>query len=146
MSLMDIITHDIFLEVVIIFIACQVIKMLTKSHAHKAFYPKALIEDGGMPSTHTASIIALTTSIGLAEGFTAPLFFVTGAFAVLVMRDAMGVRHNVDTITAKVNEIIMKSKVKTKALDIVSGHSIIQVAAGFVLGIVGVLILHFWIL
>ncbi|MFC1753850.1 divergent PAP2 family protein [Thermoproteota archaeon] len=145
-GIINVVTHEIFLSVTIIFIVCQILKLLTKSNERGKLYWKGLIEDGGMPSSHTASVVALSTSIGLLEGFTAPIFFVAGAFSIIVMRDAFGIRHNVDKLTMKINNLIKAENLKIKQADIVSGHTFWQVLNGFLLGVIGVLILHFWIL
>lgn len=141
MIIYDIITNEVFLTVAIAFITCQLIKLVTKSYEHGKFYLKGLIEDGGMPSTHTTSVVALSVSVGFVEGFVSTLFLVVAAFSLVVMRDAMGIRHNVDLLTKKVNENAERQKLKP--LSLISGHTRTQVTAGLVLGIVVSIIVHF---
>ena len=48
---------------------------------------------GGMPSSHTAATIALTTMVGFLDGFGSTLFAVCLIFSIVVMYDAAGVRR-----------------------------------------------------
>jgi acid phosphatase family membrane protein YuiD len=51
------------------------------------------VETGGMPSSHAASVAALTTSVGIENGFRSLLFGVTLYFSLIVMYDAAGLRQ-----------------------------------------------------
>lgn len=53
---------------------------------------RAFVTHGGMPSSHSAFAAGLATAVGLHEGWTTPLFYVTLCFSVLVLHDAWGVR------------------------------------------------------
>src|SRR3990170_4411086 len=60
----------------------------------KAFYSRnvrSFLAVGGMPSSHTALVTAVTVSVAFVEGFSS-LFFVSLAFAVIVVHDALKVR------------------------------------------------------
>ncbi|MDK6422065.1 divergent PAP2 family protein, partial [Aerococcus urinae] len=48
---------------------------------------------GGMPSSHTAAVTALITSLILQEGFLSPYVAIATAYGLIVMFDAMGVRR-----------------------------------------------------
>ncbi len=54
---------------------------------------RRFVATGGMPSSHAASVAALSTSIGLRDGFTSSLFCVTLFFSLIVMYDAAGLRR-----------------------------------------------------
>ena len=51
-----------------------------------------LVESGGMPSSHSALAMGLTTSVGLTRGFGDSLFAACLVFTAIVMYDASGVR------------------------------------------------------
>jgi acid phosphatase family membrane protein YuiD len=53
---------------------------------------KTFFECGGMPSSHSAFVSALCTSVGLLEGFGSAIFLITLAFSVLVAHDAVQIR------------------------------------------------------
>ncbi|WP_076558096.1 divergent PAP2 family protein [Salimicrobium flavidum] len=48
---------------------------------------------GGMPSSHSAAVTALSTGIGIEQGFGSPLFALAAVFAIIVMFDSTGVRR-----------------------------------------------------
>ena len=54
---------------------------------------RRFVETGGMPSSHAASVAALSTLVGLREGVRSPLFGVTLYFSLVVMYDAAGLRR-----------------------------------------------------
>ena len=55
---------------------------------------RRFVETGGMPSSHAASVSALSTMVGLQEGFRSNLFGVTLFFSLIVMYDAAGLRRD----------------------------------------------------
>ncbi len=98
-----------------------------------------LIASGGMPSSHTAIITAVATSIGLAYGFDSALFALAAVVSLVVMYDASGVRRQagrhamlINTIIENIEDTGIKLDRKLKTL---LGHSPIEVLAGAILGI-----------
>ena len=55
---------------------------------------KRLVELGGMPSAHSASVAALSTGVAIEQGFTSALFGVTAFFSLMTMYDAAGIRRS----------------------------------------------------
>lgn len=95
---------------------------------------------GGMPSSHTAFVIAATTKIALLEGIYSSLFGVCVVLSFVVMYDAVGVRQSVGLQAKALNELHEKlndlTNVDYNIIKEVCGHNIFQVIAGFVLGVV----------
>ncbi|KAJ1259208.1 hypothetical protein BS78_10G136900 [Paspalum vaginatum] len=56
---------------------------------------RTVFRSGGMPSTHSASVVAVATSLGLERGFADSVFGMSVVFAAIVMYDAQGVRREV---------------------------------------------------
>lgn len=50
-------------------------------------------DSGGFPSSHSALVTALTTAVGLREGFSSNLFAVVASFSLIVIYDAANVRY-----------------------------------------------------
>jgi acid phosphatase family membrane protein YuiD len=50
-------------------------------------------ETGGMPSSHSSTVSALATSVGIVYGTVTPLFAVSIVFAIIVLHDAAGIRR-----------------------------------------------------
>ncbi|KAL0924004.1 hypothetical protein M5K25_004802 [Dendrobium thyrsiflorum] len=71
---------------------------------------KAAFRSGGMPSTHSASVVAAATSIGLERGFSDSIFGMSVVFASVVMYDAQGVRREVGYQAKILNKIQLESE------------------------------------
>ncbi|NPV55754.1 MAG: divergent PAP2 family protein [Anaerolineae bacterium] len=94
---------------------------------------------GGMPSSHTALLVAASTSIGLFEGFDTALFALSVAVAMVVMYDAAGVRRQAGIQAQRINQLITEffsgHPISEEHLKEVLGHTPRQVVVGFLLGI-----------
>ncbi len=53
---------------------------------------KIFLETGGMPSSHSSTVTALSTSIAITEGI-GTNFIIALAFALITIRDSFGVRY-----------------------------------------------------
>ena len=94
-----------------------------------------------MPSSHSATVIAMATSIGLIEGFNSTLFALSLCVSFIVMYDAAGIRRSASKQAAVINQIIKVitkdiPSLSTKRLKELLGHSPIEVIAGAVWGII----------
>jgi acid phosphatase family membrane protein YuiD len=117
-----------------------------------------LTSTGGMPSSHSAAVTALTTGIALEEGLNSAVFAVSAMFAIITMFDATGVRRQageqaivLNQLVADFNKIIADAKnwpkkpeqEKRKELKELLGHKPIEVFFGGLTGIALTLILFF---
>ena len=130
-----------------VFIA-QALKVVTNYAKTKQIDYSLLTNTGGMPSSHSAGVCAMTTSVGLIEGIDSVVFAVSCGYALVVMHDAAGLRKNAGEIARIVNQMIKdfyKSDIKTKSAQLkeLLGHTPNEVIAGFILGCAIALILHF---
>lgn len=66
------------------------------------------IRSGGMPSSHTALVTSLATSIGILQGFNSVDFTIAAVFAAIVMYDAAGVRRSVSKQSVILNRILQE--------------------------------------
>lgn len=66
---------------------------------------RSVFRSGGMPSTHSASVVAVATSLGLERGFADSVFGLSVVFAAIVMYDAQGVRREVGNHAKVLNKI-----------------------------------------
>ncbi len=99
-----------------------------------------LVRTGGMPSSHTATVFALSTMVGLREGFSSTIFAVTAMFSLIVTYDATGVRRAAGKQAAVINRMIeelqMQHKVGRERLVELLGHTPLEVFVGAILGII----------
>ena len=96
---------------------------------------------GGMPSSHTAMVIASAIMVGLLEGFDKPVFAVAVVLAFIVMYDATGVRRETGTQAAVINQILKDvlingKKISDEELKELVGHTPLEVACGAITGVV----------
>ena len=66
---------------------------------------KLFTSTGGMPSSHSAAVTALTTAIAFETGLGSPLFAVSAIFAIIVMFDATGVRFQAGQQAIIINQM-----------------------------------------
>ncbi|MFH1668900.1 MAG: divergent PAP2 family protein [Candidatus Woesearchaeota archaeon] len=136
-------TNHIILSVLVATIICQIWKFIDHSTRRKAFDWGSLIATGGMPSSHSTFVCALAVSIGRTDGFLSTTFFLSAGLAMIVVRDAFGVRRNVDTVVQTLNEIIRKKKLGVHEILKITGHTPVQVIIGSLLGIIVPILFHF---
>lgn len=98
-----------------------------------------LLSTGGMPSAHSAMVCGLCTSIGLTEGFDAPLTMLAAGFAAITMFDAAGVRraagHQAKILNLMIEELFKQHKLRHTHLKELLGHTQKEVFAGMIVGI-----------
>lgn len=106
-----------------------------KGKTSKKVTLETLFKLGGMPSSHTATVISLCTCIGCLAGWDSHIFAVAGVFAFITMFDAIKVRYPLGILTDAFNRIqkkVMGEEVKD--VKKVEGHTLAEVACGFILG------------
>ena len=124
-------------------ILAQILKAFTGIFKLRKFSISALLfGNGGMPSSHSASVTSLAIACGLCEGFDSTFFAVAMLFAIIVMGDAAGVRRETGK-QARVLNGIMKDLFShsghenlDKNLKELVGHTPLQVCVGCALGLV----------
>ncbi|MFA6321191.1 MAG: divergent PAP2 family protein [Candidatus Omnitrophota bacterium] len=118
----------------------QSIKVALGVLREKRFDFRWFAESGGMPSSHTAGVSALATSIGVAYGFDSAIFAITLAFTLIVMFDAQGVRlatgRQAEILNKMLDDIYWKKKLDEEQLKELIGHTPVEVFAGAFLGII----------
>lgn len=136
----------IFIVCLIAWFIAQLIKVIInftkyiidkkKGRKAKKVTLETLFKLGGMPSSHTATVIALCGCVGLNSGFNSDIFAVAGVFAFITMFDAFKVRLPVSRLTDAFNRI--QAKVcGNDAEDVkkVEGHTIPEIIGGFIVGL-----------
>ena len=91
---------------------------------------------GGMPSAHSATVIALATSIGLHEGWNSAIFALASVLAAVVVYDAVMVRYSSGQQGDALNGLLEKSGNGEDLIDVAHGHTVLEAIAGVLLGCV----------
>ena len=133
-------TNKIFLAVFLSWLVSNLIKIMIILATEKGFSFSSLYRSGGMPSTHTSSVVGLAFGILLFDGVNA-VFILSLAFAIVVVHDAMGVRFQTEKHARFLNELIKKQKSDVPLFLEHIGHKPKEVAVGIIIGILVPLIL-----
>lgn len=118
--------------------ACaQGFKTIRPIVTERRFDVTRVVGTGGMPSSHSSLVMALTTSIGKYYGFDSAYFAVALIFSFVVMYDAAGIRRAAGKQAEILNYLIehhsMPNFDKVKEL---LGHTPLEVLVGAILGII----------
>ncbi|WP_416147077.1 divergent PAP2 family protein [Salipaludibacillus sp. HK11] len=135
----------------------QFIKVPLQYVASRKFDWTLLTSTGGMPSSHSGAVTALSTGIGLEHGVDSPFFAISAVFGIIVMFDATGVRRHAGEQATVINRLVTdfnkavnemkhwpekKEQEKRKELKELLGHQPIEVFFGGLLGIILAFTLH----
>ena len=122
-------------------VSAQLLKPLISVLTGEPFRPYLFITTGGMPSSHTSAIIALTVSVALTEGLDSSMFAICIILSLVIMNDATNVRLETGKQAKLLNEwseifSLKDSKISPLNLKTAIGHSLNQVLGGLVLGLI----------
>ena len=146
--------HDLFANKVLWvtflawLISC-VLKGLLVCIMQKRFDITRFMGPGGMPSSHSTIVSALTISVGMSAGFDSAAFAICCVLALVVMYDASGIRRAAGQQAKMINMIIdawdetdpLEKQIRLKEL---LGHTPLEVLAGAVLGILIAVLFFIW--
>ncbi len=139
----ELLKNRIFLAAIFSLLVAQLLKSIIEIFKNR---PRTALQiltrffwsTGGMPSSHSAVVIAIATSTGFVMGPGNPLFIVTLFYAMIVIRDAFGVRRaagfQAKTINALINHLKKEKDIDIKHVKEIHGHSISEVSIGALLG------------
>ena len=127
----------------------QLIKTILHAVVTKRVDFTRLVGDGGMPSGHSATVSSLATAAALVYGLGSFEFAIALVFAIVVCKDAMGVRLETGKQAVIINDIVeafnvltSEEKLPDAKLKEFVGHTPLQVIAGILLGIVNAVLLY----
>lgn len=117
----------------------QLFKVIWDLVTTKKFNFKRILGAGGMPSSHSAVVMSITTMIGKEYGVGSSIFAACLIFSCVVMYDAAGVRRAAGKQAVLLNKIVQTPglsglEVQEKLVEVL-GHTPIQVIVGAIIGI-----------
>lgn len=102
---------------------------------------RMLYVSGGMPSAHSATVVALATTIAFVDGVESSAFGIAAVLALVVMYDAMMVRRSSGRQGDVLVHLLEHTKSAIKVPRFAKGHEPIEVLVGAILGaIVGLVV------
>jgi uncharacterized protein len=130
--------NQVFMSAIAAWTVAQLTKIV-RDLWQGAFRWDRLTGAGGMPSAHSAMVVATTISSGFTAGFDSPFFAISFVMSGIVMYDAAGVRRHAGRHARALNRIIQELKgensLKNIHLKELIGHSPIEVLAGALQGL-----------
>ena len=130
--------NQVFMAAIAAWSVAQLTKIL-RDVLSGSFRWERIAGAGGMPSAHSAMVVATTVSSGLAIGFDSPVFAISFVLSGIVMYDAAGVRRHAGRHARALNRIIQELKgehpLKNIRLKELIGHSPMEVLVGALQGL-----------
>jgi acid phosphatase family membrane protein YuiD len=123
----------------------QAAKVILTSMRQRRLNLRVLAETGGMPSSHAAIVMGMTTAVGKYAGVSSAPFAIALIFSFVVMYDAAGLRRAAGRQAAILNRLVedlvhMRGMQEQRLRELL-GHTPVEVLVGAVLGIAVGLIL-----
>ncbi|MDD5043433.1 MAG: divergent PAP2 family protein [Patescibacteria group bacterium] len=136
--------YDILIATLIAGFGAQVLKILIETIQGKKTWKDPFVY-GGMPSSHAAFVGALVTGVGIADGLNSTTFAIALIFAILVIRDAAGLRRRVGYHGIVLKKLIADVRDKSQFPEITTrlGHTPLEITAGLALGFI---VTYWWML
>lgn len=144
MQFVNMLASPVFMSCIVSWLSAQFIKTLVslisgKIRSFKALFESLFWRTGGMPSSHTALVVAVCTTVGFRSGIDSDIFILAFCFMMVTVRDALGVRRSSGIQAQKINEITEHIKNKDgkviNTVKEVTGHKPMEVIMGAFLGL-----------
>ncbi len=140
--------NQVLVSAVVGWLVAQALKTLIDLGLNHSFRAERLVGSGGMPSSHSSTVCALTVSAALCYGVGSFEFAVSFVLASIVMYDAIGVRQETGKQAKLLNLIVEQDWFKLNGREVQEklkefvGHTPLQVLAGALLGILIAVLLN----
>ena len=133
--------NQILISAITAWLTAQVLKTLIHMWLTRSFTPERMVGSGGMPSSHSSTVVALAAAAYFEYGASSFEFAISAILAIVVMYDARGVRRETGKQAELLNDIIRifedmgRSEISAHdRLKELVGHTPLQVVIGALLG------------
>ena len=150
LNALEIIRHPWFISAFVASGSAQLLKLAINWWRTRNVELKYLHTPGGMPSAHTAMVTALTTSVGLTEGFGSPVAMVALGFTAVTMFDAATVRRAAGEQAKVLNRIVKAWRQEHHLPSVANlkellGHTRTEVFGGLATGVAtAIVVCYLW--
>ena len=131
--------NDVLVVSAFAWLLAQISKLLIVLLRERRLDLHFLASAGGMPSSHSAVVVALATRVGMVDGVSSTQFALAAIFAGVVLYDAAGVRRAVSVqariLNRMLEEVIEYQRFNEKRLLELLGHTPFEVFVGSLLGL-----------
>ncbi|MBI3152571.1 MAG: divergent PAP2 family protein [Chloroflexi bacterium] len=136
----QLIVNKVLIAVLTAWLLAQILKIPTEYLRSRRWMWAMLFAPGGMPSSHSALMVAGTLATGLYHGFDTPVFAMAVAITMIVTHDAAGVRRQAGMHAERINvlfeELLKGHMWDENELKEVIGHTPLEVIGGIILGLI----------
>ena len=137
----ELLDNGILLCSITAWVIAQIIKTIIDWRINHRLNLRRMISNGGMPSAHTAVVVAMAVIIAFREGVGSTAFAISFALTAIVINDAVGVRYHTGEQSKVINKILHRMLVEGKPLTDESlqelvGHTPTEAFFGAVIGLV----------
>lgn len=128
-------------------LSAQLIKFVATMFRHRRIDFHVLVSTGGMPSSHSATMSSMATSVGLVSGWLSVDFAIALGVALVVMYDAAGLRRAAGRMAGVLNHMMEEMyrnhpEMIPERLRELLGHTPFEVFVGALFGIVWSVVMH----
>ena len=139
-------SNHVLIATILSWLAAQIIKLIVNAVQMHTIEWSRLLGNGGMPSSHSATVTGLALMTGLKQGFNSAYFAIAFVLAAVVIKDAIGVRKEtekqtrvIEQMLERVNRLSSNAKLGILAprekLKKFVGHNLQEVVCGVIVGI-----------
>ena len=132
----QIVSNKVLIAAILGWCIAQILKVIYILITERRFDIERIVGAGGMPSSHSAFVCALTTAVGLNEGFDSSFFAISFVLSFIVMYDASGVRKAAGEHAKVINDLqeLIHKEVPVYLKELL-GNTRLEVIVGALLGI-----------
>lgn len=144
----DFFSNYMLMSAIVAWLLAQIFKIFTGVYRDRHVNLSVLLfSTGGMPSSHSSTVVALTTAVGLDQGFDTAAFAISAILSIIVIIDATGVRYETGKQAKMLNKIVKEMFTDTENAEThfkeFIGHTPIQVLVGALLGLIVGIVMYF---
>lgn len=130
--------HRVAIAALVAGLTAQMLKVVIELIRTRRLSLLRFFDNGGMPSSHTALVTALTIGVGRDAGLGSALFAVTLLFSLYFVFEAAGLRMEVGNQARTLNELVDELRhthhLDRERLKELVGHTWGEVFGGFIYG------------
>tara|TARA_B100000575_G_scaffold188969_1_gene152235 strand:- start:9 stop:488 length:480 start_codon:yes stop_codon:yes gene_type:complete len=134
-ELVELVNNKLLFWSLVSCLSAQILKIVFNFFSAGELRYGIIFETGGMPSSHSALMTAITSGLGMDLGFDNSIFALAVGVSLIVMYDASGVRRSAGLNAKEINKL-SKSLDEKSTLNLKEslGHSKLEVIVGSIIG------------
>jgi acid phosphatase family membrane protein YuiD len=138
----ELLSNQVLWTAILASVCAQLLKLFIYYLVERRWQWERLAETGGMPSSHSATVAALATGVGITEGWGSAYFAIAVVLAIIVMYDATGIRRAAGLHAERLNDLfeefraVVQQGPQPEPLKELLGHTYLEVGVGATLGVI----------